>query len=127
MEIASKHHKKVVEPVLTVKILYNIEILIASKKVDSDKKACFMLSTTNNSLLLHSQVNCVWGSWSSWSTCGVTCGGSVQLRSRLITTPSQESGTCSGNPTESQDCATTLCPGGNKSLLYFSIEHMIIS
>ena len=69
-------------------------------------------------------VNCVWGFWSSWSSCAVTCGGSVQLRARLITTHSDNGGTCSGDPVESQACATTLCAGGNIPTSCLDIKHI---
>ena len=63
--------------------------------------------------------NCSWSSWSSWSNCAVTCGGSVQLRTRVITKTTKNDGTCSGSPVEIQHCGTTLCPGGKLQHLSF--------
>ena len=63
-----------------------------------------------------SKANCTWGSWSSWAPCAVTCGGSLQLRSRIVERQAKNGGTCTGGHVESQKCATTLCPGGKDSI-----------
>ena len=47
-----------------------------------------------------------WSSWSDWSLCGVTCGGSVQVRSKECNNPVPENGgrPCPGNNTQQQPC-----------------------
>ena len=68
-----------------------------------------MFISSNNSYV----VNCVWGSWDTWATCTVTCGGGVQVRTRKIDTHEENSGTaCSGVSTEQQTCSTGSCPAG---------------
>ena len=46
----------------------------------------------------------------------MTCGGSLQLRSRIVERQAENGGTCTGGHVESQKCATTLCPGGKDSI-----------
>ena len=48
----------------------------------------------------------------------MTCGGSLQLRSRIVEKQAENGGSCAGSHVESQQCATTLCPGGNTSTKY---------
>ena len=71
--------------------------------------ARYLFMSSNNSYV----VNCVWGSWDTWATCTVTCGGGVQVRTRKIDTHEENSGTaCSGVSTEQQTCSTGSCPAG---------------
>ena len=57
-------------------------------------------------------VDCVWGAWSVWETCSVTCGGGTQERNRTISQPALNNGTdCVGNDTESKSCNNNGCPG----------------
>jgi hypothetical protein len=55
----------------------------------------------------------VWSSWSNWSVCPVTCGGSIITRNRTCDNPVPQNGglNCSGNATDLQACSTTACPG----------------
>lgn len=92
-------------------------VQVRTRKIDTHEEnggtACTGFSTEqqNCNTATCPAINCVWGTWSSYSTCGVTCGGSVQIRSRIITTYEQNGGTaCTGNAVESQDCATNTCP-----------------
>ena len=58
-------------------------------------------------------VNCVWGSWQTWTSCTVTCGGGFQVRTRNIDTHEENSGTaCSGATSEVQGCNTSGCVSG---------------
>ena len=65
-------------------------------------------------------VNCVWGSWQTWTSCTVTCGGGFQVRTRNIDTHEENSGTaCSGASSEVQGCNTAGCVSGFfKSSIY---------
>ncbi|XP_013378635.1 SCO-spondin [Lingula anatina] len=53
-----------------------------------------------------------WGSWSTWSSCTVTCGGGVISRSRSCDSPPPQFGgqNCSGSDVDTQECATNTCP-----------------
>lgn len=56
-------------------------------------------------------VNCVWGPWSSFTTCSVPCGGGSQTRTREEEVSAANGGTaCVGPATETQTCNTQLCP-----------------
>jgi hypothetical protein len=54
--------------------------------------------------------NCVPGAWSSWSNCTATCGGGSQTRSRTITEPAVNGGSCDIQTTETRNCNTEACP-----------------
>ncbi|KAK3083453.1 hypothetical protein FSP39_022988 [Pinctada imbricata] len=53
-----------------------------------------------------------WGSWSSWGTCSLTCGGGSQSRSRTCSNPAPQYGgaQCGGRSSSSQACNTHNCP-----------------
>merc|ERR1712008_608801 len=58
-----------------------------------------------------SQENCVWGSWTSWSSCSKSCGDTgEETRSRTKTTTERNGGTCSGTGSDSRPCSTPLPP-----------------
>ncbi|KAL0964700.1 hypothetical protein UPYG_G00327770 [Umbra pygmaea] len=54
----------------------------------------------------------VWGFWSPWSACSVSCGSGVVSRVRLCNNPPPQHGNagCSGNTTETQPCDPSPCP-----------------
>ena len=57
-------------------------------------------------------VNCLWGAWSAWETCSVTCGGGTQERNRAKTQDALFGGyECTGNDKETQSCNNNGCPG----------------
>eukprot|EP01127_Copromyxa_protea_P014526 TRINITY_DN4066_c0_g1_i1.p1 TRINITY_DN4066_c0_g1~~TRINITY_DN4066_c0_g1_i1.p1 ORF type:complete len:1449 (-),score=281.84 TRINITY_DN4066_c0_g1_i1:32-4378(-) len=53
-------------------------------------------------------IYCVWGEWTSWSTCTAKCGGGIQTRTRADTT-----GTCTTTDismsNDTQTCNTVAC------------------
>jgi len=54
---------------------------------------------------------CLWGNWSAWSNCTVTCGGGTHTRSRKVAKEAVNGGApCSGNSTETGKCKTNPCP-----------------
>ena len=59
-------------------------------------------------------VNCVWGPWSVWEACSVTCGGGTLEINRAITQKAKYGGNeCAGNDKETLLCSTNGCPGFN--------------
>uniref|UniRef100_A0A8C8LLK8 Thrombospondin-1 n=1 Tax=Oncorhynchus tshawytscha TaxID=74940 RepID=A0A8C8LLK8_ONCTS len=54
----------------------------------------------------------VWGPWSLWDTCSVTCGGGFQTRQRLCNNPTPKYGgkECQGDGKTSQLCGKEDCP-----------------
>ena len=64
-------------------------------------------------LYFHNQTaDCIWGSWSDWSTCSQSCEGGTQLRTRRLVAPERNGGECNGESIEQQDCNTEICPAG---------------
>ncbi|XP_052257629.1 SCO-spondin-like [Dreissena polymorpha] len=55
-------------------------------------------------------VDGVWTDWTPWEECPVTCGGSLQNRSRDCLGPYYDGANCTGESAESQDCNTDPCP-----------------
>ena len=57
------------------------------------------------------RATCVWGAWSSWSTCSASCGGGSQSATRRViqqATGGEEE--CRGEPEKIQKCWMTDCP-----------------
>ena len=64
-------------------------------------------------LYFHIEIaDCIWGSWSEWSTCSKSCGGGTQLHFRRVATYETKGGQCSGESEEEQECNTDICPAG---------------
>jgi len=56
-------------------------------------------------------VDCVWGSWSDFGSCTLSCGTGTQTRNRTQTTLAANGGAnCTGNSTGTQNCNTQNCP-----------------
>ena len=55
-----------------------------------------------------------WGSWGSYSTCTVPCGGGVAIRQRNCDSPKPKDGGkyCLGLPTQQRKCNAQPCSGG---------------
>ncbi|XP_034312530.2 SCO-spondin isoform X1 [Magallana gigas] len=58
----------------------------------------------------HCPVDGVFGNWSQWYDCSVTCGGGVQWRNRSCIGPFYGGKDCSGAFEESSTCNTHPCP-----------------
>ena len=56
-------------------------------------------------------VDCVWGSWSNFGACSVTCGVGRQEKSRSVVIQQSCGGIkCAGSSTQSQSCNSQCCP-----------------
>nr|XP_054769474.1 hemicentin-1-like [Lytechinus pictus] len=55
-------------------------------------------------------VDGVFGSWSIWSTCTVSCGGGQQSRTRICTGPLHGGQPCEGRTDQTIRCNTEQCP-----------------
>lgn len=57
--------------------------------------------------------DCVWETWSEWTTCSETCGVGSQSRNRSIDTYQEGNGECKQKDgCETRDCNTHMCPKG---------------
>ncbi|KAM4552083.1 properdin-like [Odontesthes bonariensis] len=68
----------------------------------------------NCEFLPYCQVNGVWGVWSPYSSCPVTCGVGLQTSSRKCDSPAPKHGgtPCPGNGDQTKICSTKVhCPG----------------
>eukprot|EP00927_Polykrikos_kofoidii_P076982 TRINITY_DN73982_c0_g1_i1.p1 TRINITY_DN73982_c0_g1~~TRINITY_DN73982_c0_g1_i1.p1 ORF type:complete len:2196 (+),score=302.08 TRINITY_DN73982_c0_g1_i1:29-6589(+) len=54
--------------------------------------------------------DCRWMDWGYWSACSTTCGGGLRSRSRGFTKSSYGGKACSGLQSETDDCASSICP-----------------
>ena len=56
-------------------------------------------------------VDCQWNEWNPWESCPVSCGGSIQARTRSKKFEKQFGGLeCEGESTEAQTCGCYPCP-----------------
>ena len=80
-------------------------------RLDSTSFSCYNNVKLNLDLYLSTRsVDCIWGSWSTWESCSVTCGGGTEERRRTIAQAAQYGGTeCVGNYREYQSCNTNSC------------------
>ena len=60
-------------------------------------------------LLLLFLEDCVWGIWSFWSPCSISCGGGTNTRSRNKIRNERNGGNCSGSGRDSKRCNTQSC------------------
>ncbi|CAG2202259.1 Hemicentin-1,Coadhesin,Thrombospondin-2,Thrombospondin-1,Properdin [Mytilus edulis] len=60
----------------------------------------------------------MWGSWTEWTMCPVTCGGGKQERTRSCDSPAPDNDgpDCIGSSTENKQCAPSVCPSSKWSL-----------
>ena len=53
--------------------------------------------------------DCVWGDWSTWSSCSKLCGMGTNTRIRKKIEIERNGGNCTGSGTESKTCNTHSC------------------
>ena len=51
--------------------------------------------------------DCLWGPWSDWDQCSVTCGQGQRQRTRTVAIPAKNGGSCEGDTEEFVDCEFT--------------------
>ena len=66
-------------------------------------------------------INGVFGNWSEYSMCSVSCGGGKQYRVRKCDSPYPKYGgkKCDGPSLENRTCKETKCPGIFKILFCY--------
>ncbi|XP_072010680.1 SCO-spondin-like isoform X3 [Engystomops pustulosus] len=83
--------------------------------LEGECQQCICTPEGNYCQDIECRVNGNWTPWSSWSECPVTCGSSVQIRSRAcINPPPRNNGSdCEGLDTERRDCTNKPCEGSD--------------
>ena len=57
------------------------------------------------------QVDCIWSTWSDWTSCSKTCGQGSKNRRREVQTRAQNGGSqCQGLSRQNQSCNVRDCP-----------------
>ena len=76
-----------------------------------------------------STVHGAWSTWSNFTSCDVTCGTGVQLRTRTCTDPTPQYGgvLCRGDVEERVECENNECNGKIFTLWKMIDEMFIIS
>jgi Spondin-like TSP1 domain/Thrombospondin type 1 domain/Tyrosine-protein kinase ephrin type A/B receptor-like len=69
-----------------------------------------ILSNCSNPPCVPTPVDCVLSDWSLWNSCSATCGTGYQTRTRVVSVPEYNGGTCTLPLTEQQPCNTQPCP-----------------
>ena len=66
-------------------------------------------------------MDCVWSTFSDWSTCTVSCGGGTKVSHRSIAQAAVNGGKeCVGTFIKTQDCNQDPCPGKFYALYIFN-------
>ena len=70
-----------------------------------------------------------WSSWSSWSTCEVTCGGGIIIRTRTCDDPEPSNGgeDCVGSAIEVDECNMQECEGKYSHKSFFYLASSLLS
>ena len=56
--------------------------------------------------------DCVWATWSPWSSCSSSCGKGFKTRSRIKSQEAEFGGNdCPGSPYSGKHCGIAKCPG----------------
>ena len=63
-------------------------------------------------------VDCLWKSWSDWSSCSRTCDAGLQYRTRSKNTVEGAGGICKGSKNDQKYCKLKSCPGSVWGSLY---------
>jgi hypothetical protein len=66
-----------------------------------------------------------WGSWSTLSSCSLSCGGGTQSRTRLCNHPAPSNGgsVCLGQGSETTACNEQHCPIGETNIKFKNNAH----
>ena len=90
----------------------SVTLILAQVRWTPLHQSCVNLSTYSNQICNISyfkSVDCTWGGWEPWGDCTKTCGGGVQLRTRLFFAGNSGK-MCSGQSASMQECNPTPCP-----------------
>ena len=67
-------------------------------------------------------MDCVWGPWSTYSTCSKSCGGGRKSRTRQKDVQEKNGGLCEGTGVDKTSCNTENCP----SKLYYHFKGYLV-
>ena len=104
-------HAIIPHPPMVVLIVLEGEFvgMFVIKKLVLVRKQSSFNNNVNYLLIL---VDGGWGSWTTWSSCSVTCGGGQRSRQRSCNNPAPSGGgsDCSGSSSQQEDCNSVNCP-----------------
>lgn len=69
------------------------------------------ISSQYNIFYLNCIVDGIWGEWSLWEECSLTCGNGTQNRNRTCIGPFFGGAECDGDTNENRLCNGFFCPG----------------
>ena len=103
----------------------SVTLIHAQVRRKSLHQSCVNLSTYSKQICNISSfksVDCTWGGWEPWGDCTKTCGGGVQLRTRLFFAGNSGK-MCSGQSASMQECNQTPCPTQTADKTWFFYDH----
>ena len=71
---------------------------------------CLLVLFTIFCFYLYTAIHCVWDDWIV-GECSKTCGTGTRKNTRTKLVVETNGGTCSGQPTETEECILQECPG----------------
>lgn len=77
-------------------------------------------------MLIYAVIHCEWDEWAI-GECSETCGTGTRTNTRLKLVEENDFGTCTGQPTEHEECKLQECPGKYVPLFYVEMNILYIN